>query len=99
MPRATPKQDPSVDSMNIRSPEERFGGEGHAGADPYDRSTADKHRKREADSPVEVPDASLDELSRQPATAPQRTEDDSGTPAGPADPSLGPHPSINVDKS
>jgi hypothetical protein len=99
MPRDTPEQDPTPEGTNIRSPEERFGGEGHAGTDPFARDRTGKRRDTRDDSPVEVPTARLDELSRQPATAPQRARDESGTPAGPADPTLGPHPSINVDKS
>jgi hypothetical protein len=77
--------DPS-DEMNIRSPEERYGGEGHAGSDPFARPKRGRDKTGEHDSAVEVPNVTVDDLVQQPASAPERAEDDSGTPGGPAPP-------------
>jgi hypothetical protein len=79
------KDDPS-EEMNIRSPEERYGGEGHAGSDPFARPKRGQDRSGKNDSPDEVPNATVDDLVQEPASAPERAEDDSGTPGGPADP-------------
>jgi hypothetical protein len=82
--RTDPKDDPSKE-MNIRSPEERYGGEGHAGTDPFVRPPV-RDRTGAGNSPDEVPDASVDDLVQEPASAPERAKDDSWTPGGPADP-------------
>jgi hypothetical protein len=81
------KHDPS-DEMNIRSPEERYGGEGHAGTDPFARPRPGRDRTGEGDSHVEMPNATVDDLVQEPASAPERARDDSGTPGGPADPKI-----------
>jgi hypothetical protein len=77
--------DPSED-MNIRSPEKRYGGEGHAGSDPFAKPKPGDDRTGRNDSPEEVPNAAPDDLVQRPASALERAEDDSGTPGGPADP-------------
>jgi len=86
MTRNTGEKDDSSDDINIRSPEERYGGEGHAGSDPYARPNPGRDRTGKGDSPDEVPNATLDDLVQEPASAPERAKDDSGTPGGPADP-------------
>ena len=78
----------SSDETNIRSPEERYGGEGHAGTDPFARPRPGRDRTGEGDSHVEVPNATVDDLVQKPASAPERATDDSGTPGGPADPKI-----------
>lgn len=85
--KSSENEDPS-ESMNIRSPAERYGGEGHAGTDPFAQPTRGQDRTGKSNSPIEVPDASVDDLVQEPASAPERARDDSGHPAGPADPSL-----------
>jgi hypothetical protein len=50
---------------NIRPPEERYGGEGHAGDDPFAGERAG-HRDISPDPAVEMPDADLHELIQQP---------------------------------
>jgi hypothetical protein len=86
MLRDSPDQDPTPDGANIRSPEERYGGEGHAGTDPFERPKPGRDRSGGDDSPIEVPNATVDDLVPKPASAPERAEDDSGAPGGPADP-------------
>jgi hypothetical protein len=55
-----------MDSMNIRSPEERYGGEGHAGTDPFASPTSGRKRRAKADPALEVPDASVADLTAMP---------------------------------
>ncbi len=86
MARNTGENDDPSEEMNIRSPEERYGGEGHAGSDPFARPKQGQDRTGTNDSPDEVPNATVDDLVQEPASAPERAEDDSGTPGGPADP-------------
>jgi hypothetical protein len=64
--------------MNIRSPEERYGGEGHAGTDPQPAKKPGRSRDA-ADSSVEVPNATVEELIAQPASAAERTRQDLGS--------------------
>ncbi len=51
---------------NIRPPEERYGGQGHAGEDPYAGPRAAPHPDIAPDPSVEVPNASVDELTQKP---------------------------------
>ena len=69
-----PKQNPSSDEMNIRSPEERFGGEGHAGTDPFAKPTTGRRQHPDADPSVEIPNATVEELVQQPESAKERAE-------------------------
>jgi hypothetical protein len=62
--------------MNIRSPEERYGGEGHAGTDPH--SGQKPGRSRDADSSVEVPNATVEELIEQPKSGRERNRKGTG---------------------
>ena len=66
---------------NIRSPEERYGGEGHAGDDPFAGERAGK-KDLAADPSLEVPNATVEELIELPDPRPDRTEDDP-KPIGP----------------
>lgn len=66
------KNDPNA-TPNIRSPEERYGGEGHAGSDPFAGKTSGKGNR--PDPAVEVPDATLEELIEQPGPAPDKVAD------------------------
>lgn len=58
---------------NIRSPEERLGGEGHAGNDPFAGDRAG-HKDIPPDPSVEVPDADLQDLIQQPDERPEQIE-------------------------
>ena len=51
---------------NIRSIEERYGGQGHAGEDPYAGPRADPHHDIPPDPSVELPNATLHELIDKP---------------------------------
>lgn len=51
---------------NIRSVEERYGGEGHAGEDPYAGPRPDPHRDIPPDPSVEMPNATVQDLIDQP---------------------------------
>ena len=64
MPPEKPERNPLSDDMNIRPPEERYGGQGHAGENPYKEE--DPGKRDEADSPVEIPDADLEDLIEVP---------------------------------
>jgi len=55
-----------MESMNIRTPEERYGGEGHAGTDPFARPTSGRGRNIGADPALEVPDATVAEMTTMP---------------------------------
>lgn len=70
MPRNEPERNPLSESMNIRPPEERYGGQGHAGDDPYAGPGTDEP----ADPSVEIPDASTEELIELPKTDPEAAE-------------------------
>lgn len=78
MTRETEDQNPLSESANIRSPEERYGGEGHAGSNPYTPSKPEDRADDSADSPVEVPNAELEELIELPDSAEKKaaTHDD-----------------------
>ena len=58
---------------NIRSPEERYGGEGHAGDDPFAGERAGK-KDLPADPSIEVPDASVQDLIQQPDSRPEKLQ-------------------------
>lgn len=51
--------------MNIRPPDERYGGEGHAGEDPFAERDHDGSAKN-PDPAVEIPDASAAEMTQMP---------------------------------
>lgn len=72
-----PAQNPNSEEMNIRSPEERYGGEGHAGTDPFAKQKSGSSRKSDADSSVEVPNATVEDLVDTPEPAEDRTGKDS----------------------
>ncbi len=72
MTEKTPEQNPTSEDMNIRSPEERYGGEGHAGTDPFAKQKPGSSRNADADSAVEVPNATVEELIEQPKSAADR---------------------------
>lgn len=61
---------------NIRSPEERYGGEGHAGSDPFAGERAGK-KDLPPDPSVQVPDASTQDLIELPDPPADRIEEDS----------------------
>ncbi len=69
----TPPPDP-----NIRTPEERYGGQGHAGEDPFAGKRAGKKNKP-PDPEIEVPNATVEDLVEQPDSGAERTEE---TPPG-----------------
>jgi len=52
-----------MESMNIRSPEERYEGQGPAGTDPFARPTSGRGRNIDADPAREVSDATAAELT------------------------------------
>jgi hypothetical protein len=58
---------------NIRSPEERLGGEGHAGEDPFAGDRAG-HPDIPPDPSIEVPDADLQDLIQQSDERPEQIE-------------------------
>ncbi|MCA9858317.1 MAG: hypothetical protein KC438_01275 [Thermomicrobiales bacterium] len=77
MPRETSSQDPPTPKgTNIRPKEERYGGEGHAGADPFKRPRSGDKQDTHANSPVEVPDATVEDLVQQPDDLPATSEGD-----------------------
>lgn len=78
MPRNAPEENPLSESMNIRPPEERYGGQGHAGDDPYSGPGNDVP----PDPSVEIPNASVEELVELPQIGPEATENESGRDAG-----------------
>lgn len=57
-----------MESMNIRSTEERYGGEGHAGTDPLARPTSGRGPSIDADPALGVPDASVADLTSMPSS-------------------------------
>jgi hypothetical protein len=65
---------------NIRSPEERYGGEGHAGNDPFAGERAGK-KDLAPDPSVETPDATVQDLIDLPEPPPDRTETDTNANA------------------
>ena len=73
MPGKHPEQNPPSDEMNIRSPEERYGGEGHAGTDPFAKPKPGS--SHDAASSVEVPNATVEELFEQPASGRERNQE------------------------
>lgn len=73
MPRNEPEENPLSESMNIRPPEERYGGQGHAGDDPHAGPGTDEP----ADPSVEIPNASTEELIELPKTDPEATGNES----------------------
>lgn len=88
MAREKPDKDPTPDDANIRSGDERYGGEGHAGTDPFAPPKSRHDRTGRSDSSVELPNATHEDLNPMPATAEERAEDDSGLPGGPVDPEV-----------
>lgn len=72
MTRESENQNPLSQSANIRSPEERYGGEGHAGDDPFASPKRRNDGDGPADSPVEVPNAELEELIELPDLAEEK---------------------------
>jgi hypothetical protein len=83
MARETTDRDPTPDSANIRSPEERYGGEGHAGTDPFAGEPPTGAPDKQPDRSLEVPDANVEDLIERPPSAAERAQDDSGSPAVP----------------
>lgn len=67
---------------NIRSPEERYGGEGHAGSDPFAGQQTPEGEQREADPSIEVPDATLDELIERPESQLEWARDEASRSPG-----------------
>ena len=59
---------------NIRTPEERYGGEGHAGSDPYAGDRPGRANDTPPDPSVQTPDADLDDLLELPDAAPDQNE-------------------------
>jgi hypothetical protein len=55
-----------MESMNIKSTEERYAGEGQAGTDPLAKPTKGRGRNRNANPALEVPDASIAGLTTTP---------------------------------
>lgn len=55
-----------MDSMNIRTTEERYGGEGHAGTDPFAGMVTDQGQRIPGDPSLEVPDATVADLTQLP---------------------------------
>ncbi len=74
MPSEKPERNPLSEDMNIRPPEERYGGQGHAGDDPHAGPGTDEP----ADPSVEIPNASTEELIELPRTDPEGTGNESG---------------------
>lgn len=72
MTRKSEKRNPLSQSANIRPPAERYGGEGHAGTDPYARPKSNQRQDGSHDSPVEVPNADLEDLVEVPDLAEEK---------------------------
>lgn len=85
MPGKQRQQNPSSDEMNIRSPEERYRGEGHAGTDPYTGKKPGRSPEAVADSSVEVSSATVEELIELPESAAERNRKEADSLARPSD--------------
>ena len=77
MPRNAPAENPLSEPMNIRPPEERYGGQGHAGDDPHAGPGSDVP----SDSSVEIPNASVEEMIEIPRKDPEAAGNESGPDA------------------